>query len=55
MGMWRGQMIDSLRPQVVFGMALPPSFCHHFGGKFIFRGPNVVEQFVEGFGTEFLP
>jgi hypothetical protein len=52
--MRRGQMIVSLRPQAVFGIALSPSLGYQLGSEFILRCADVVEEFVEGFGTELL-
>ena len=47
-------MIVSLRPQIVFAIALPPSFGHQLRSQFVLRAADFVEQFVERLGRQFL-
>src|SRR6266568_1331261 len=52
--MWRGQMIVSLRPQVVFAIALSPFLGRQLSGQVMLGGADLVQQFVECFGRKTL-
>ncbi|HEY1804856.1 MAG TPA: hypothetical protein VGG45_10270 [Terracidiphilus sp.] len=47
-------MMLSLRPHVVFAIALSPSLGHDLRGQFMFCAADFIEQFVERFGRQFL-